>query len=163
MASCTLAAEICVESVLPFSFLRQVYLMCIQILSKFTSICIWERFSACETYNGVIGHLLQVVTCELTKWVGSMIRELGFTTLTLRSKENRMCFNLTFFCMPVSFPPFSVSVFVTWLSGMLGTQPPFSSFPCSWDACIRSSPSFFPFLSPHPPPSLWCHRPCFLD
>lgn len=156
---CGICASIC-------CWIRQVYLTCIQILSKLMSICMWERFSVCESYNGVIGHLLQVVTCELGKWVGSMIRELGFTTLTLRSKETRMCFwpsTSLFFRLPVSSPPFPVFVFVTWLSGMLGTQPPFSSSSGSWDACIPSSPSFLPFLSPHPLPFLWCYRPCFLD
>lgn len=45
----------------------------------------------------------QAIICELSKAVGSVGRELGFTTLEHRSREARMCFTLSLL-QPTCFP-----------------------------------------------------------
>lgn len=94
----------------------------------------------------------QAVTCELGKCVGSLSRELGFTTLEQRSWEACMhftppplhptCFRSV--CLVPSLPCLCVG-YLTLRYARNSTS--LFSFLGSWDACI-------PVLHPHSPPSL---------
>lgn len=79
----------------------QVHLMYMQISPRVILMCMWDRFCVWEQKwvkreERLFGHTLsftQAVICELGECVGSVSRELGFTTLEQRSWEACMRFN----------------------------------------------------------------------
>lgn len=108
-------------------------------------------------------HTTQAVTCELGECVRSMSRELGFTTLEQTALYVFLSLHLStplVFHLSVSFPPFPVFLFVTWLSGMQGTRPPSFSSPrqlwCTYAPQTRSLP--IPPLVPSQAVFLWCYK-----
>lgn len=103
----------------------QVLSVCMQILSSLIFMCVRDRFFCVRVITGkgrtvtrwAYTTFTQAVNCELRKCVGSMSRELGFTTLEQGSRGGLYVFytstsssppHLFSICLSHSLPPLSV-------------------------------------------------------